>query len=131
MARGIEEFLIANQAIVDKKGAPTPLFMLGLQRYGEGLQAQDEQQDAQLEMILAQQALIVQLLGVVTQNVIYLNEVSEWLIDLGAFSSQRIAYLQAAVAGIAVQVGYDLPDPSGLPNYPGPPPVPPWEDPGP
>lgn len=63
---------------------------------------------------------------IIQQQTDYLTEVSEWQQELQVFAVQRIAYLQLAVAAIAADTGTTLPDPSGLPPYPGPPPEPPF-----
>lgn len=125
------DFPILNMGVplIDRAGKPNAqlnLLWAKLKRSLENADAAQEQTIAQLQQ---QQALLVQVIGVLADNVLYLSELGEWLIALGQFSSQRIAYLQSAVAGIATQIGYDLPDPSGLPDYPGPPPMPPWDEP--
>ena len=129
--------LAAGVAIVDKKGNPTPQFMLFWQRVSRQIQDQEEAQDTLTQQLQQQQTLILQLLLTVTQNVVYLNNLSEYLIELSNASNARLVFTQCAVATVAGATMTDISgcgDPLDFPTWPGEPPTPPWdpdEDPGP
>lgn len=118
--------LQAKVAIVTKDRLPTPQFQIFWQRSIKELQRADAALITLFQQGQQQQELIIQLLEVVAANVAYLNDLSDWLILMGQYQQQRIAYLQIAVADIATQGGYTIPDPSGLPVWPGPAPAPPF-----
>lgn len=119
--------LTAGQAIVDKKGGPTPKFILDWQRNVRSIELQEASQQQLIEIIQAQTVAMAQLLLVVAENVVYLNNLGAWLIQLGDFSNLRIAYNQICIATVATATGTTLPPPvPPLPPYPGPPPSPPW-----
>lgn len=126
--------LSAGVAIVDKKGNPTPQFMLAWQRQARQIEAQEAYQEEMLQVLQQQQLVIAQILVVVAQNVAYLNGLSEYLLDLSDATIARLAFTQCAVGGIATSTGTDISgcgDPNTFPVWPGDPPVPPWEDPEP
>lgn len=121
------DLLNSAAAIVDKKFKPTPQFMLFWQRQATAIQNADAGQQQLLEMIQAQQTVIVQLLGVVAANVVYLNDLSAWQQEFGNYTLGRVSYLQIAVATLATATGTTLPTPDPpLPPWPGPPPEPPF-----
>lgn len=126
--------LASGVAIVDKKGNPTPQFMLFWQRTSKSIQSQEAGQEELLSAIQQQQLVIAQLLVVVAQNVGYLNELSEYMLALSTASNARLVYTQCATGLTAANTGTDIStcgDPGSFPLWPGDPPLPPWEDPGP
>lgn len=111
--------------ITQRDGTPSPPFQLQWQKVGRAIEGQEARQDELIAMIQETQEDLEQTQEELAAQVAYLNSLSNWLVDLGRFNSEWIAYLAEAVAEIAMQGNYTIPDPGGLPNYPGPPPTPP------
>jgi hypothetical protein len=117
--------LVAKQAIVEpRSGFPTGQFMLLWQRQSKELERADKALADQLALIQQQQEVIAQLLGVVAQNVIYLEQVADYQQQQAIAIIQRNAYTQCAAGTIASATGTDISgcgDPSDFPPWPTPP----------
>lgn len=124
----ITGFPILNVSVpvVDRKGNPNAQFNLTWNRLKQALEAQARATDAAIASLQSQQAALAQLITVVAANVVYLNELFVWQQEVSHFTLDRMSYLQLAVADIAVQGGFTIPDPGGLLPWPGDPPTPPF-----
>lgn len=125
------QLLNPASAIADKTGKPTKQFQLFWQIFAKQVSSQEGTQDQLIETIQQQQIVIGQLLGVVTEMVVYQNAVSEYLANQASAAIQRLAFTQCAVGTIAIATGVDISgcgDPSDFPPWPTPP-TPPWEEP--
>lgn len=119
--------LASGVAIVDKKGNPTPQFILFWQRTATALKKQDAGQEELIAVIQQQQLVVSQLLVVVAQNVAYLNQLTDYLTRQANAAIARATLTQCAVGTIATATGTDISscgDPGTFPPWPVPPPRP-------